>query len=140
MSNPVGASPITRYSFYDDSRTASSGEFLLNGVPQPKGTYQPLFVSVAQLAQVTFQAGTSGDDLYIAAYDGSVASNIGHLQVSVAGSGHDQTLALLSQYMASSFGPSDYGGGANSSADLPAPPYGQTPFLTQPAQDHLHQG
>ncbi len=76
--------PITQYSFYDDSRTASSGEFLLNGVAQPKGTYQPLFVSASQLSQVTFEAGAAGtvDDLYIAAYDGSMVSNIAHLQVS----------------------------------------------------------
>ncbi len=86
VTNPAGASPITQYSFYDDSRTASSGEFLLNGVAQPKGTYQPLFVTESQLSQVTFEAGAGGteDDLYIAAYDGSVASNIAHLQVSAA--------------------------------------------------------
>ena len=84
--NPAGATPITSYAFYDDSRTASSGEFLLNGVAQPKGTYQPLVVSASQLSQVTFEAGSGGteDDLYIAAYDGSAASNIAHLQVSAA--------------------------------------------------------
>ncbi len=53
---------------------------------QPKGTYQPLVVSASQLSQVTFEAGAGGtaDDLYIAAYDGSVVSNIAHLQVSAA--------------------------------------------------------
>jgi hypothetical protein len=42
----------------------------------------------------------------------------------------------LSQYMASSFGPSDYGGGMNPPADPTGTSSGQTPFLTQPAQDH----
>ena len=118
--NPVGATPITSYAFYDDSRTASSGEFLLNGVAQPKGTYQPLFVSASQLSQVTFEAGAGGtaDDLYIAAYDGSVVSNIAHLQVSATTSAQptdgasgslNHTVSLLSQYMASGLGDSDFG-------------------------------
>ena len=108
VTNPAGASPTTQYSFYDDSRTASSGKFLLNGVAQPKGTYQPLFVSASQLSQVTFEAGAGGtaDDLYIAAYDGSVVSNIAHLQVSVAVSanntpftiGAGQTVEIASPY------------------------------------------
>ena len=56
VSNPDG-DPITSYAFYDDSRTAGSGEFLLSGVAQPKGTYQPLVVSASQLSQVTFEGG-----------------------------------------------------------------------------------
>jgi VCBS repeat-containing protein len=153
VSNPAGASPITQYSFYDDSRVASSGEFLLNGVPQPKGTYQPLYVSASQLSQVTFQAGAAGDDLYIAAYDGSVASNIAHLQVSVAASsqpsgqgslsggatgGLDPAVLLFSQYMASSFGHSDFG--TTNQVTGPNPAFtGVSTFLTPPAPDHLHQ-
>ena len=120
VTNPAGAQPTTQYSFYDDSRTASSGEFLLNGVAQPKGTYQPLFVSASQLSQVTFEAGAGGtaDDLYIAAYDGSVVSNIAHLQVSATTSAQptdgasgslNHTVSLLSQYMASGLGDSDFG-------------------------------
>ncbi len=93
---------------------------------QPKGTYQPLFVSASQLSQVTFEAGAAGtaDDLYIAAYDGSVVSNIAHLQVSAttsaqpAGQGSlsdgapgslNHTVLLLDQYMAAGFGGSDFG-------------------------------
>ncbi len=152
VTNPAGASPITQYSFYDDSRTASSGEFLLNGVAQPKGTYQPLFVTESQLSQVTFEAGAGGteDDLYIAAYDGSVASNIAHLQVSAATSAQpgsqttdgaqgslNNTVSLLSQYMASSFGNSD-SGPTNPAADPTAASQDQTAFLapTPPAQSH----
>jgi VCBS repeat-containing protein len=76
--------PITQYSFYDGASTASSGEFLLNGAAQPMGTNQPLVVGAAQLSQVTFQTGTgAGDDLYITAYAGSAASNVGHIQVSL---------------------------------------------------------
>jgi hypothetical protein len=46
----------------------------------------------------------------------------------------------LNQYMASGFGRSDYGVSANPSTDPLVPPLGQTPFLTQPAQDHSHLG
>ena len=82
--NDPDGDPITQYSFYDSSITASSGQFLLNGAAQPKGTNQPLVVSAAQLSRVTFQSGTNaGDDLFITAYAGSVASNVGQLVASV---------------------------------------------------------
>jgi hypothetical protein len=50
----------------------------------------------------------------------------------------DQTVSLLNQYMASSFANSDYGAGVNPSADPLATSTSQTPFLAQPAQNHLH--
>ena len=142
--NPVGASPITSYAFYDNSRSASSGEFLFNGVPEPKGTYQPLIVTAAQLSEVTFQAGTTGEDLYLAAYDGSVASNIGHFQVSIAPSAQptgrgspadgapgslNHTVLLLEQYMASGFGDLDFGP-TNPVSDPKAAFQDQATFLT----------
>jgi VCBS repeat-containing protein len=56
------------YFFYDNSAAASSGHFEINGVTQAAGT--TFAVSQAQLAQTTFVAGTTGDDLFVNVWDG----------------------------------------------------------------------
>jgi len=57
----------------DNTTAPSSGHFLVNGIPQAAG--QGIVVAPGQ--QVTFQAGTSGnDDLFAAAYDGKAFSNV----------------------------------------------------------------
>ena len=56
------------YFFYDNSAAATSGHFEINGVTQAAGT--TFAVSQAQLAQTTFVAGTTGDDLFANAWDG----------------------------------------------------------------------
>ena len=61
---------ITAYTFYDDSPTATSGYFVVNGVAQ--AAKNPIAISAADLAQTTFHAAMSGsDDLYVQAFDGS---------------------------------------------------------------------
>ena len=56
------------YFFYDNSAAPTSGHFEINGVTQTAGT--TFAVSQAQLAQTTFVAGTTGDDLFVNAWDG----------------------------------------------------------------------
>jgi hypothetical protein len=56
-----------------------------------------------------------------------------------AQSGLNQTVGLLSQYMASAFTPSGFGDSASPVVDPTAGSPGQTPFLIQPAQDHPRQ-
>jgi RTX calcium-binding nonapeptide repeat (4 copies) len=63
---------MTQYHFWDSTADATSGHFVVNGVAQ--GTNQIIDVSAAQLAQTTFQAGTTADDLWVQAYDGAVWS------------------------------------------------------------------
>ena len=55
------------YFFYDNSAAATSGHFEINGVTQAAGT--TFAVSQAQLAQTTFVAGTTGDDLFVNVWD-----------------------------------------------------------------------
>ncbi|WP_249209955.1 NF038122 family metalloprotease [Bradyrhizobium manausense] len=66
------------YYLYDDSASASSGHFVVNGTIVPAQTAYA--VTAAQLAQTTFVAGTGGtsDDLYVKAYDGQLYSNNGY--------------------------------------------------------------
>jgi hypothetical protein len=56
------------YFFYDNSAAATSGHFEINGAAQAAGT--TFAVSQAQLATTTFVAGTTGDDLFVNAWDG----------------------------------------------------------------------
>ncbi|MGY8706275.1 M10 family metallopeptidase C-terminal domain-containing protein [Bradyrhizobium sp. 18BD] len=69
--------PLTYY-LYDDSASASSGHFVVNGTIVPAQT--AYIVTAAQLAQTTFVAGSSGtsDDLYVKAYDGQAYSGNGY--------------------------------------------------------------
>ena len=56
------------YFFYDNSAAATSGHFEINGVTQAANT--TFAVGQTQLAQTTFVAGTTGDDLFVNAWDG----------------------------------------------------------------------
>ena len=61
---------ITRYQFWDATPTATSGHFVVNGVAQ--GANLAINVIAAQLAQTSFQLGTSEpDDLMVRASDGT---------------------------------------------------------------------
>jgi Ca2+-binding RTX toxin-like protein len=64
----VDGDAITAYRFWDASASATSGHFVVNGVAQ--GSNQVIDVSAADLAQTTFQAGTTADDLWVQAFDG----------------------------------------------------------------------
>ena len=55
------------YFFYDNSAAPTSGHFEVNGVAQAAGT--TFAVTQAQLAQTTFVAGTTGDDLFVNVWD-----------------------------------------------------------------------
>ena len=55
------------YFFYDNSAAPTSGHFEVNGVVQAAGT--TFAVTQAQLAQTTFVAGTTGDDLFVNVWD-----------------------------------------------------------------------
>ena len=52
---------MAQYHFWDSTADGTSGHFAINGVAQ--GTNQIINVSAAQLAQTTFQTGTTADDL-----------------------------------------------------------------------------
>ena len=64
---------ITTYRFWDSTADGTSGHFMVNGVAQ--GTNQTIEVSAAQLAQTTFQTGTSADDLWVQVSDGTAWSD-----------------------------------------------------------------
>ena len=64
---------MTQYQFWDSTADGTSGHFAINGVAQ--GTNQTINVSAAQLAQTTFQTGTTADDLWVRAFDGTVWSD-----------------------------------------------------------------
>jgi Ca2+-binding RTX toxin-like protein len=64
---------MTQYQFWDSTADGTSGHFAINGVTQ--GTGQSINVSAAQLAQTTFQTGTTADDLWVRAYDGTAWSD-----------------------------------------------------------------
>jgi Ca2+-binding RTX toxin-like protein len=63
---------ITNYRFWDSTADGASGHFVVNGVAQ--GTNQSIDVSAAQLAQTTFQTGTTADDLWVQVSDGTAWS------------------------------------------------------------------
>ena len=70
------------YFFYDNSAAATSGHFEINGVTQAAGT--TFAVSQAQLAHTTFIAGTTGDDLFVNAWDGVAFSGPKEFHVDLA--------------------------------------------------------
>src|SRR5205085_1886524 len=57
---------MTMYEFYD--ATPGVGNFIVNGVAQ---TNPLVHITASQLAQTTFQAGASTDNLYVRAFDGT---------------------------------------------------------------------
>ena len=59
--DPLGL-PITKYAFWDSG--TAGGRFVLNGVAQ--GTNQEIDVTAAQLSQLTYQAGSAPDTLWVA--------------------------------------------------------------------------
>jgi len=67
--NDADGDSITQYQFWDSSPEAASGHFVVGGVAQ--GTNQAITVSVSQLAQTTFQAGSIADHLWVRAFDGT---------------------------------------------------------------------
>jgi hypothetical protein len=72
------------YYLYDNTVATTGGHFTLNGTALPNDTMNA--VTTAQLAQVTFVAGTAGasDDLYVKVYDGHVYTNWSEFHVNVA--------------------------------------------------------
>jgi hypothetical protein len=70
------------YFFYDNSAASTSGHFDVNGVTQAAGT--TFAVSQAQLANTTFIAGTTGDDLFVNAWDGVAFSGPKEFHVDLA--------------------------------------------------------
>ncbi len=60
------------YFFYDNTPDPASGHFEINGVAQPANT--TFAVGAAQLAQITFVAGTVSDELYVNVWDGAAYS------------------------------------------------------------------
>ena len=70
------------YFFFDNSPAATSGHFEINGVTQAAGT--TFAVSQAQLANTTFVAGTTDDDLFVNVWDGVAFSGPKEFHVDVA--------------------------------------------------------
>jgi hypothetical protein len=60
---------ITKYQFWDSTSDPSSGHFVVGGVAQ--GTNQNIDVTAAQLSATSFQSGSSSDDLWVRAFDGT---------------------------------------------------------------------
>jgi hypothetical protein len=54
------------YFFYDNSAAPTSGDFEVNGGAGGRSTFA---VTQAQLADTTFVAGTTGDDLFVNVWD-----------------------------------------------------------------------
>jgi len=70
------------YFFYDNSAAATSGHFEINGAAQAAGT--TFAVSQAQLANTTFVAGTTGDDLFVNVWDHSAFSGPKAFHIDIA--------------------------------------------------------
>ena len=70
------------YFFYDNSAAPTSGHFDVNGVVQAAGT--TFAVTAAQLAQTTFTAGTTGDDLFVNVWDHAAFSGPKEFHIGVA--------------------------------------------------------
>jgi hypothetical protein len=119
VSDPNGFA-ITEYQFWDSTRDPASGHFYINGVQQAPGTV--IDVPASQMGQVDFVTGTVGNALQVRAFDGTSWSADdtaawAPFTISINGQSAPAQLqtdvgdhiALLSQYMASSFPPSDFG-------------------------------
>jgi hypothetical protein len=107
--NDVDRDAITTYQFMDNTAGATSGHFVVNGVTQAAQTVVNL--SAAQLAQTTFQAGTTADALKVRAFDGTVWSDWTDVSVAVQNhtpvtaasqvtAGRNQTIAATSLFTA----------------------------------------
>ena len=72
------------YYLYDNSPSASSGHFVVNGTTVAAQT--PYKITAAQLAQTTFVAGAKGtsDDLFVIAYDGQALSGADYTEFHVS--------------------------------------------------------
>ena len=72
------------YYLYDNSPSASSGHFVVNGTTVAAQT--PYKITAAQLAQTTFVAGAKGtsDDLFVIAYDGQAMSGADYTEFHVS--------------------------------------------------------
>jgi hypothetical protein len=64
-SDPDGT-PAQTYAFWVSA--SSSGHFVLNGVAQPDGT--TVTISASQLSELSYDVGSSADQIYIRAYNG----------------------------------------------------------------------
>ncbi len=113
VSDPSGHA-ITEYQFWDSTRSSASGHFYLNGVQQAAGTV--IDIAASQLSQMTFVTGSISNALQVRAFDGVSWSagdsaawapftiNIaGQATVAQSQNDVDGRVALLSQYMASTF-------------------------------------
>jgi len=60
---------MTRYQFWDSSFESTSGHFVVGGAAQ--GVGHAIDVTAAQFASTTFQTGTTSDDLWVRAFDGT---------------------------------------------------------------------
>ncbi len=62
--------PIVAYRFWDGTTDAASGHFELNGVVVQQ-TSSAFEITAAQLANLTYKAGTVADELWVRAFDGT---------------------------------------------------------------------
>ncbi len=113
VSDPNGHA-ITEYQFWDSTRSSASGHFYLNGVQQAPGTV--IDIAASQLSHMTFVTGSISNALQVRAFDG-VSWSAGDtaawapFTINIAGQATaaqpqndvDGRVALLSQYMASTF-------------------------------------
>jgi hypothetical protein len=145
VSDPNGFA-ITEYQFWDSTRDPASGHFYINGVQQAAGTVIDLPAS--QIGQVDFVTGTVGNALQVRAFDGTSWSAgdtaawapftidiNGHADPAQAQTDGGEHIALLSQYMASSFPPSDFGNSGAPMIGGSTADSGQAPLL---APGHSH--
>ena len=89
------------YFFYDNTPSAGSGYFTVNGVVKPAGV--TFAVTAAQLAQTAFHAGSTGsDDLFVNVYDGVAWSGPKEFHVNVAAAINHAPVATAPDYSASS--------------------------------------
>jgi hypothetical protein len=118
------------------------GSLTNNGTP----IAQNQLVTLSSLAGVVYTgSATAGTDkIWLQVYNGTWSgwaeadlTDQGGGMAGTAPGKLDQTVSLLNQYMASSFGRSDFGSAVNPVADPLATPSGETAFLAQPAQGHL---
>jgi hypothetical protein len=64
---------ITAYQFWDSTADASSGSWIVGGVPQPAG--QAIDVTLGQLATTSFQTASGTDHVWVRASDGVLWSD-----------------------------------------------------------------
>jgi enterochelin esterase-like enzyme len=134
-SDPFGDA-ITQYDFWNAG--TGGGHFLLNN--QTLGANQDNYVSSAQLAQTTYVSGSGADTLWVRVSDGAQWSpwspSFTVSDPTTIGAGetrsHTANIALLGNYMASTFVTSRDGHGGTNVVDPSATGTSQTSFLVQP--------